>query len=76
MDVNKLRFAELLKKERHATKVLIEALLEIHGGCINPSGDDEDEDDKHDCSHCVFENGHSCAKLFLDYWLSFLKGKK
>jgi hypothetical protein len=70
MDINKLRFAALLQKERHAAKVLVEALLEIHGKCKNPNGGEAG--DTHDCAHCVFEAGHNCGKLFLDHWLSVL----
>jgi hypothetical protein len=70
MDANKLRFYDLLKKERQAAKVLVEALLEIHGKCKNPNG--EEKGDKHDCAHCVFEIGRNCGKLFLDHWLTVL----
>jgi hypothetical protein len=70
MDVQKLRFAGLLKKERQATKVLIEALLEIHGHCKCPNGNIKN--DKHDCSNCAFEIGQNCGRLILDHWLDIL----
>jgi hypothetical protein len=68
MDVNKLRFYSLLKKEHLAAKVLIEALQEIHGRCENPH-----LDSTCDCKNCVFSTCHNCGKLFLDYWHSDLK---
>ena len=68
MDFNKLRFYELLKKERHAAKVLIEALQEIHGGCENPS-----LDSNCDCGNCAFSTRANCGKLFLAYWHDDLK---
>ena len=71
MDITKLRFAKLFKLEVKAAKVLIEALLEIHGKCKNPNGDIEA--DKHDCASCVFEIRQNCGKLILDDWLNILK---
>jgi hypothetical protein len=74
MDINRLRFADLLKKERLAAKVLIEALLEIHGKCKYPS-----DDEKHDCDNCVYCIPHdycgTCAKLVLEDWLQDLTVK-
>jgi hypothetical protein len=74
MDANKLRFAELFKQERRATKALVEALLEIHSKCENPNGDG-----KHDCDNCVFsihkEFSGWYGKLILDDWLNTLKEK-
>jgi hypothetical protein len=71
MDINKLIFAELFKKEHRAVKVLIEALLEIHGHCKCPNGDIDD--DMYDCDNCAFLIRQNCGRLFLDDWLNILE---
>lgn len=71
MDTNKLFFDNLQKMERRAAKALVEALLEIEGGCKNPNADDEQM-----CDTCVFEFGETCMKLLLDAWRGNIKETK
>jgi hypothetical protein len=68
MEINKLRFAELFNQKRGTAKALINALLEIRGGCNNPNIDRNCK-----CENCVFNaHGNNCGKLFLSYWLDKL----